>query len=186
MPRLFSVFGGNSILDIQQRKKRQIHDDIRNAESDEILEKDEEEYLSELIAQYSFDLPELDFENQDGVKRTKNNRDVLVVRIPFQGEKQQLHWNPQSSRVAYYDGYIEDGYLCFDISRDISNLSDEIQKRIDAIRHNFKNLRSGLEEFNENLQNMSSLEREYESRREEVEAQQEELDDLDFPVRDES
>ncbi|WP_158055321.1 hypothetical protein [Halorussus halophilus] len=184
MTRTFSVFGGQSILQIQRSRESEIHDEIRYADYDEILENDNDEYLDGLIAEYSFDLPELDFDNQDGVKRTKRNRELLVVRIPFEGDEQQLRWQPSSSRVSYYDCYVEDGYLCFDIPRDTPNLSDEIQDRVDAIQQNFQSLQSDMEQFNEQLQNMDSLERAYDSRREEAEEHQEELDNLDFEIQD--
>ncbi|MFC4553530.1 MULTISPECIES: hypothetical protein [Halorussus] len=184
MTRTFNVFGETSILEIRRSREHKMHDSVRSADYDEILEDDKDEYLDDLIAEYSFDLPELDFENQDGVKQTKRNREVLVVRIPFEGDEQQLRWNPSSSQVAYYDCYVEDGRLCFDIPRDTPNINDKIQDRIGAIQTNFRHLRNDMEKFNERFQNMDSLERAYDSRREEAEAHQGELDDLDFPIKD--
>ena len=185
MPGTFSIFSETLVLDIRRQRERNLHEDIRNADFEDILECGKGEFLDELIAEYSFDLPELDFDNQEGVKRTKRNREVLVVRIPFEGDQQQLRWKPQSSRVARYECYIEDGYLCFDVPRNVGNLQGNIQDRLDAIRYNYQNLRSDLEEFNERFQNLGSLEREYDTRREEAEEYQAELDELDFPIHDE-
>ncbi|MFH5802359.1 hypothetical protein [Haladaptatus sp. CMAA 1911] len=185
MSRTFTIFGEKSILDIRRRRESDLLEDIRTADFDEILSTNKEDFISNLISKYSFETFELDFDNQDGIKRTKNGKKILTIRIPFEGKEEQLKWRPQSRTVADYTCYVKDDCLCFDIDPETNNLADKIDQKLDSISNNSHSLYSDIKESNERLQNLGAIEREYNSRCEEAEEHQDELDDLDFPIREE-
>ncbi len=58
----FSMFDGMQVRDVLEAQKRDIKSAIEQASDDEILNRDEAEYVDELFQDYTFECPVIDFE----------------------------------------------------------------------------------------------------------------------------
>jgi TIR domain-containing protein len=155
------MFDGMQVRDLLEAQKRDLKSAVEQASDDEILNRDEDEYVDELFQDYTFECPVIDFEGvyvsdseviissehfpPDFVTRPGKSYPVHVIcyHLPFTGDAELFGYTPSQYSFWFPEVFIEGQEVCFEIV--------DFRKDMEAVRSEAGRIINSIKTFSESL-----------------------------------
>lgn len=188
-----TLFGEVRRRDVESRKMMRVIETIRTTANDELREVGKDEFVDELVARHGVDVATIDPDERHGRTEERSGDVYLVVQIPYTGSSESFRYNPSSLEwpIAAGDGAesfeitIGSDHVSFEVmisDREVDEVREAIQERIEFIEAGLDTLRSDFAAFESQLREEAV--EEYDSQLETADEVAAIIDALDMPVED--
>ncbi|MFN0140931.1 MAG: hypothetical protein ACKVQW_12710 [Pyrinomonadaceae bacterium] len=173
-PPMFKFCGEDGLNSYLGNLKLGLSSEVSDADPDYISHVDESEYSKYLTKKYSIDCPNLYFDqpsiwetrrlipaewfppNQFMIEKgEKYEREVVIYRIPFEGNQELFKFKPDENVITYgsdiIETYIESQHLCFErinFYGDLQKMKGRINSGVGLIQEKYSKLIQRVSEFN--------------------------------------
>ena len=165
----FHMFDGKQVSEFLERKTQEIRNTIQKEPEDFILNVNEEEYIQYLVATFTIETPNIDFEGMfidyyekeipaeefpQGVYVRPGKtypKQVIVYHLPFTGNEKLFHFTPREFQFWYPYVFIESNCVCFEFvifGNDLAETQTRANQNIESIKFFMTKLTQEADAYN--------------------------------------